>query len=69
MVMKVWYLQVIWQVRDSTIMGPIRNTVVMVVGRTMTNWLKNSGEKERHNLLNNRRVRNKLRQIKKLLMS
>ena len=67
MVMKVWYLQVIWQVRDSTIMTVM--LPVMVVGTTMTNWLKNSGEKERHNLLNNRRVRNKLRQIKKLLMS
>ena len=38
-------------------------------GKTMTNWLKNSGEKELEHLLNNRRVRNKLRQIKKLLMS
>jgi len=41
----------------------------MAAGKTMTNWLKNSGEKELANLLNNRRVRNKLRQIKKLLMS
>ena len=65
MVMKVWYLQVIWQVRDSTIMS--MQAIMPRAGKTMTNWLKNSGEKELEHLLNNRRVRNKLRQIKKLL--
>ena len=65
--MKVWYLQVIWQVRDSTIMS--MQAIMPRAGKTMTNWLKNSGEKELEHLLNNRRVRNKLRQIKKLLMS
>ena len=65
MVMKVWYLQVIWQVRDSIIK---KAYLAMANGKTMIRWRKNSGEKEPDNSLKMLRVNNQ-RKIKKLPMN
>ena len=61
MVMKVWYLQVIWLVRDSIIKK------VDIAGKIMIKWLQISGKKEPNNKLRMPKENNQ-RKIKKLLM-
>merc|ERR1712072_1521082 len=63
MVMKVWYLQVIWLVRDSI----IKKVFLDILGKIMIKWLNHSGKKEPLKTPRMLKVNNQ-RKIKKLLM-